>query len=166
VGKFWRVLKWKMLVYFKAIWSILQTFGIFCDHLEYFTAIWYIYPPFWYFALRKIWQPWHRKLGNERRWTQTWNCDGAADAARIQLVRAQNKRAELMSPWTNRVTQKNKKRFFLSGIKAIKKNISESSRTFFPYTASMEIKKKLNKLIKICGFVAINCSIKIRYVRK
>jgi hypothetical protein len=29
LGKFWRVLRWKILVYFMAIWSILRLFGIF-----------------------------------------------------------------------------------------------------------------------------------------
>jgi hypothetical protein len=58
LGKFWRVLKWKMLVYFMAIWNICSTafwnilwpFGIYvCS-----TAIWYIvwpfgiFFPFWY----------------------------------------------------------------------------------------------------------------------
>jgi hypothetical protein len=35
LGKFWRVLQWKMLAYFVAIWfwSILWPFGIFCCHL-------------------------------------------------------------------------------------------------------------------------------------
>jgi hypothetical protein len=28
-----------MVVYFKAIWSILSPFGIFCGHLVYFTAM-------------------------------------------------------------------------------------------------------------------------------
>jgi hypothetical protein len=32
-GKFWRVLQWKMLVYFIAIKSILWLFGIVCGHL-------------------------------------------------------------------------------------------------------------------------------------
>jgi hypothetical protein len=36
LGKFWRVLQWKMLVYFMADWSILRPFGIFCGHLIYF----------------------------------------------------------------------------------------------------------------------------------
>jgi hypothetical protein len=71
LGKFWRELQWKMLVYFMAIWSILQPFGIFCGHLVYFTAIWSILWPFgnfygylvyfstfWYVVPRKIWQPW------------------------------------------------------------------------------------------------------------
>jgi hypothetical protein len=35
-----------MLVYFTAIWYILQPFGIFYSHLVYFTAIWYILQPF------------------------------------------------------------------------------------------------------------------------
>jgi hypothetical protein len=42
--KFLRVLKWKMLVYFMAIWSIFRSFGIFCGHLVYFTVNWYIFP--------------------------------------------------------------------------------------------------------------------------
>jgi hypothetical protein len=36
-----------MLLYFTAIWSILQPFGTFF--------------PFWYLVLRKIWQPWRGK---------------------------------------------------------------------------------------------------------
>jgi hypothetical protein len=46
LGKFWRVLQWKMLVYFMDIWSILQTFYIFHDHLVYQVVIWYIFPRF------------------------------------------------------------------------------------------------------------------------
>jgi hypothetical protein len=30
-GKFWRVLQWKMLLNFMAIWYILLPFGIVCD---------------------------------------------------------------------------------------------------------------------------------------
>jgi hypothetical protein len=54
LGKFWRVLQWKMLVYLMVIWSILRSFGM---------AIWYIlwllgiFFPFWYVVQRKIWQP-------------------------------------------------------------------------------------------------------------
>jgi hypothetical protein len=40
LGKFWRVLQWKMPVHFMAIWSILLPFGIFCCHLVYFTYVW------------------------------------------------------------------------------------------------------------------------------
>jgi hypothetical protein len=32
LGKFWRALDWKMLIYLMAIWNILQTFGIFYDN--------------------------------------------------------------------------------------------------------------------------------------
>jgi hypothetical protein len=39
-----------LLVYFVA-------FCIFCGHLEYSMVIWYIFPPFWYVARKKIWQP-------------------------------------------------------------------------------------------------------------
>jgi hypothetical protein len=44
LGKFWRVLKWKMVVYFMSIWYILQLFGIFYGHSVYFLVIWYIFP--------------------------------------------------------------------------------------------------------------------------
>jgi hypothetical protein len=44
LGKFWRALDWKMLIYFMAIWNILQTFGIFYDRLVNFVFIWYIFP--------------------------------------------------------------------------------------------------------------------------
>jgi hypothetical protein len=43
LGKFWRVLQWKVLVHYMAFWSILQLFGIFCDHLVNFLVIWYIF---------------------------------------------------------------------------------------------------------------------------
>jgi hypothetical protein len=43
LGKFWRFLKWKMLVYFMTIWSILWLFGLFYGHLVYFTAIYVVY---------------------------------------------------------------------------------------------------------------------------
>jgi hypothetical protein len=47
LGKFLRVLQWKMLVYFMAIWSIcVQPIGIFYCHLVYFIVIWYTLLPF------------------------------------------------------------------------------------------------------------------------
>jgi hypothetical protein len=46
LGKSWRVLQWKMLVYVIATLSILLPFGIFCCHLVYFMFIWYIFPRF------------------------------------------------------------------------------------------------------------------------
>jgi hypothetical protein len=33
LGKFWRTLEWKMLVYFMTIWNILRPFGIACGQL-------------------------------------------------------------------------------------------------------------------------------------
>jgi hypothetical protein len=57
LDKFWRALDRKMLIYFMAVWNILQTFGIFYDHLVHFVSIWYIFSRFWYHVPRKIWQP-------------------------------------------------------------------------------------------------------------
>jgi hypothetical protein len=46
LGKFWRGLDWKMLIYFLTIWNILPTFGVFYDPLVHFVFIWYIFPRF------------------------------------------------------------------------------------------------------------------------
>jgi hypothetical protein len=46
LGKFWRGLQWKILVYFMAIWSILRPFDIFYGHLVHFVVIWYIFARF------------------------------------------------------------------------------------------------------------------------
>jgi hypothetical protein len=46
LGKLWRALQWKMLVYFMAIWSILWLVGICCGQLVYFKVVWYIFPHF------------------------------------------------------------------------------------------------------------------------
>jgi hypothetical protein len=46
LGKFWRVLLWKILVFFMTIWSILRPFEIFYGHFIYFVVIWYIFPCF------------------------------------------------------------------------------------------------------------------------
>jgi hypothetical protein len=46
LGKFWRVLLWKILVYFVTIWSILMLLEIFYGHLVNFVVIWYIFPRF------------------------------------------------------------------------------------------------------------------------
>jgi hypothetical protein len=46
LGKFWRVLQWKILVYFMTIWSILLPLEILYGHLAYFAVIWYIFPRF------------------------------------------------------------------------------------------------------------------------
>jgi hypothetical protein len=44
LGKFWRALDWKMLIYFMAIWNILRTFDIIYSLLSRFVVIWYIFP--------------------------------------------------------------------------------------------------------------------------
>jgi hypothetical protein len=46
LGKFWKVLQWKILEYFMTIWSILRPFEISFGHLVYFVVIWYISPRF------------------------------------------------------------------------------------------------------------------------
>jgi hypothetical protein len=46
LGKFWRVLQWKILVYFMTIWSILRPLEIFYGNLAYFVVIWYIFSRF------------------------------------------------------------------------------------------------------------------------
>jgi hypothetical protein len=47
LGKFWRVLQWKTLLYFMYIGSILQPFGIkLYEHLVYFVVIRYIFTRF------------------------------------------------------------------------------------------------------------------------
>jgi hypothetical protein len=60
LGKFWRDLQWKKLVYFMAIWSIsniLRQFGIFYGYF-------FIFFPFWYDVPRKIWQPYSEPYRN------------------------------------------------------------------------------------------------------
>jgi hypothetical protein len=39
LGKFWRELQSKMLLYFMDSWSTLRSFGLFCGNLVYFVAI-------------------------------------------------------------------------------------------------------------------------------
>jgi hypothetical protein len=46
LGKFCRVLLWKILVYFMTVWSILRPLQIFYGHLVYFVVFWYIFPRF------------------------------------------------------------------------------------------------------------------------
>jgi hypothetical protein len=56
LGKFWRVLLWKILVYFMTIWSILRPLEIFMA-FGYILLEFGIFFPFWNFGPRKIWQP-------------------------------------------------------------------------------------------------------------
>jgi hypothetical protein len=53
LGKFWRILLWKILVYFMTISTILEPLEIFYGHLVYFMVIWYIFPRFGIFDQEK-----------------------------------------------------------------------------------------------------------------
>jgi hypothetical protein len=44
LGKCWRAFEFKKLVYYMAIWNILQPFGILYGHLVISWQIWYIFP--------------------------------------------------------------------------------------------------------------------------
>jgi hypothetical protein len=43
LGKFWRALEWKMLVYFMTIWNIIHPFGIIYGRFVSLVVIWYIF---------------------------------------------------------------------------------------------------------------------------
>jgi hypothetical protein len=63
LGKFWRVLQWKMLVKFINTWSILLSSVIFYGHWIYIVRGNLVYfSLFWFFVRRKIWQPCLRNL--------------------------------------------------------------------------------------------------------
>jgi hypothetical protein len=44
LGKFWRALDGKILIYFRTFWNILWAFGLIYYHLVLFVFIWYIFP--------------------------------------------------------------------------------------------------------------------------
>jgi hypothetical protein len=46
LGKFWKVLQWKMLVFLGPFLSLLWPNGLFYGHLVHFVVIWYIFPRF------------------------------------------------------------------------------------------------------------------------
>jgi hypothetical protein len=66
LGKFWRTLEWKMLVYFMTVWNIFTATWCktVCGHLVYFSCFGTLGP-------RKIWQPFATKQ-NEPRPMQTF----------------------------------------------------------------------------------------------
>jgi hypothetical protein len=45
LGKFWRALDWKMLIYYMAMWNILQTFEICYDHFVFICYIFLVLMP-------------------------------------------------------------------------------------------------------------------------
>jgi hypothetical protein len=60
LGTFWRVLHWKMLVYYMDTWSSVRFyghFGIVRGNLVYFS-------PFWCFIHRKIWHTVEKNVGS------------------------------------------------------------------------------------------------------
>jgi hypothetical protein len=64
LGKFWRALLWKVLVYFMTIWSILRPVGIFDRLSGIFSQLRHVVP--W-----KIWQPCCRRVSfvdGSKRW--------------------------------------------------------------------------------------------------
>jgi hypothetical protein len=63
LGKFWRALDWKMLIYLMAIWNISLTFGMFYDHLVHFVFFWYIVSGFGIRYQEKSGNPVVHKLG-------------------------------------------------------------------------------------------------------
>jgi hypothetical protein len=67
LGKFLRALDWKMLIYFMSICNILQTFGIFYDHLVHFKSIWHIFIRFWYHVPRKNLATLSRTLASQQK---------------------------------------------------------------------------------------------------
>jgi hypothetical protein len=45
LGKFWRVLQWKLLEYNTTIWSIFRILRVFVYvHFEHFMVLWYFFP--------------------------------------------------------------------------------------------------------------------------
>jgi hypothetical protein len=57
LGKFCRVLEWKIVAYFIIIWSILRPLEIFYGHFGAFCVRLVHFFQFWYYVPRKIWQP-------------------------------------------------------------------------------------------------------------
>jgi hypothetical protein len=54
LGKFWRVLQWKILVYFKPIWSTLLLLEIFYGHLVYFVYFGLFFPVLIYCTTKNL----------------------------------------------------------------------------------------------------------------
>jgi hypothetical protein len=57
LGKHWRVMQWKMLVYVMAIRSIFCPVALGMA-LKYILWSFGKFIPFWFIEPRKIWQPW------------------------------------------------------------------------------------------------------------
>jgi hypothetical protein len=70
LGKFWRVLQWKMLVCFITVWNILRPFGRFHGHLVDFMVTWYILSSFGKLYQQKSGNP--ALIAKLRRFTLPW----------------------------------------------------------------------------------------------
>jgi hypothetical protein len=46
LGKFLRVIDWKLFIYFMAIWNVWMAFWIFYEHMVHLVFIWYIFSCF------------------------------------------------------------------------------------------------------------------------
>jgi hypothetical protein len=83
LGKFWRALKGKMLIYFRTFWNILRAFGIFYYHLVLFAFIWCICSGFGIMYQEKSGHPGHH--GQNSQFLQPINlCKSLAGTNKVQ----------------------------------------------------------------------------------
>jgi hypothetical protein len=78
LGKFCRVLVWKILVYFMTIWSTLWPLEMFYGHLVYFVVIWYIFPCFGILDQEKSGNPASGQLTRKLNFIMAWPKSGNA----------------------------------------------------------------------------------------
>jgi hypothetical protein len=76
LGKLWRVLQWKMLVYVNNTWSILRSFLKFYGHFVKFVVIWCIFPRFGILYKEKSGNPGHRQLLMKKNIITIMKCQG------------------------------------------------------------------------------------------
>jgi hypothetical protein len=98
LGRFWRVLQWKMLlryiyghlVYFTAIWLV-------CGLLIYFKNIWYIFSLLGLLYQEKFWQPWCK-------WHNLWL--GVTLPTQATQYRLESKKKTFQKCFTEYLTKK------------------------------------------------------------
>jgi hypothetical protein len=76
LGKFWRALKWKMLVYFKCIWNIGKSaIWYIVWPIGYLVVFWYIFSRFGILFYEKSGNP--GQLARVHNWSESWKfCSG------------------------------------------------------------------------------------------
>jgi hypothetical protein len=101
LGKFFRVLLWKILVYFMTIRSILRPLKIFYEHLVYFVVIWYIFPRFGILDQEKSGNPapditgsWLHKLRHHTHLIKSQNDESVQLSKHVNWVENQCHRQE------------------------------------------------------------------------